>query len=68
MIAVTSRNLVFIRYLKVDPYVECTMSRMAKEDSLISVNATLNSTWCEEKSNYETYDHKEPLYLSLVMC
>jgi hypothetical protein len=68
MIAVTSKNLVFLRYLKVDPYVECTLSRLALEGSEINLKATLNSTWCDEKAKYETYDHKEPLYLSLVMC
>lgn len=37
MIAVTSKNLVFLRYLKVDPYVECTLSRLALEGSEINL-------------------------------
>lgn len=38
-----------MRFIRVEPYVECKLNSLATKNNQITVNAILNSTWCKEK-------------------
>ncbi|CAD8112843.1 unnamed protein product [Paramecium sonneborni] len=67
LVATSFRSLMFIRFIRVEPYVECKLTKLATKDSQITVNAVLNSTWCKEKFQLELIKNQS-FYSDLIMC
>ncbi|CAD8083356.1 unnamed protein product [Paramecium primaurelia] len=67
LVAISFRTLMFMRFIRVEPYVECKLTNLATKNSQITVNAVLNSTWCKEKFQQQIV-YNQSFYSDLIMC
>ncbi|CAD8115982.1 unnamed protein product [Paramecium sonneborni] len=67
LVAISFRSLIFIRFIRIEPFVECKLTNLATKQSQITVNAILNSTWCKEKFQYQLAQNQS-FYSNLIMC
>ncbi|CAK57567.1 unnamed protein product (macronuclear) [Paramecium tetraurelia] len=67
LVAISFRSLIFVRFIRVEPYVECKLTNLSTKNSQITVNAVLNSTWCKEKFQQQLV-YNQSFYSDLVMC
>jgi len=49
IVSITTHKFAVMRFLEVNPYIECKLPDKAEVGDIFTITVELNSTWCVEK-------------------